>query len=149
MTVIVSLINDEEGDELKAYPDPITHGAPWTIGRGHTGPEVHQGLEWTEAQSDKQRDDDIAHATDGCRVHLNPWFDKLDEVRQAVLISMAFQMGINGLLDFVHMLGALRDQRWNAAAGEMLASKWAKQTPARAGRAARAIETGASQWGTA
>jgi len=26
--------------------------APWTIGVGHTGPEVHEGLEWTDAQVD-------------------------------------------------------------------------------------------------
>lgn len=147
MTVIVSLINAEEGDELVAYPDPITHGAPWTIGRGHTGPEVHDGLVWTQLQSDQARDSDISHAADGCRVHLNPWFDKLDEVRQAVLISMAFQMGIHGLLDFVHFLGAVRDGRWHAAAGEMLDSKWAKQTPKRGARQARAIETGETQWG--
>lgn len=146
MTVIVSLINVEEGNDLKAYPDPLTHAEPWTIGRGHTGPEVHEGLEWTEQQSAQARDDDIAHATDGCRVHLNPWFDKLDEVRQAVLISMAFQMGIHGLLNFVHFLGAMRDQRWHAAAGEMLDSKAAKQAPKRFARQARAIETGETQW---
>lgn len=146
MTVIISLIDNEEGDELDAYADPITHDEPWTIGRGHTGPGVHKGLTWTQLQSDQARDADIAHAVDGCRVHLSPWFDKLDEVRQAVLISMAFQMGINGLMAFVHFLGAVRDGRWNAAAGEMLDSKWAKQTPKRAARAARAIETGETQW---
>ena len=146
MSVIRNLIRIEEGTEHVAYPDPITSGEPWTIGRGHTGPEVHEGLVWDDTQIDAVTDADIAHATDGCRVHLNPWFDKLDEVRQAVLISMAFQMGIHGLLDFVHFLGAMRDERGLAAAGEMLASKWAKQTPKRAARAARAIETGATQW---
>lgn len=146
MSIVQNLVRVEEGTEHAAYPDPITHGAPWTIGRGHTGPEVHEGLVWDDAQIDAVMDADIAHATDGCRVHLNPWFDKLDEVRQAVLIGMAFQMGIRGLLNFVHFLGAMRDERWHAAAGEMLDSTWAKQTPKRAARAARAIETGATQW---
>jgi lysozyme len=71
-----------------------------------------------------------------------PWFSQLDEVRQAVLISMAFQMGVHGVLEVPRMLGALRDQRWNAAAGEIRNSDWYTQTHARAERAARAIETG-------
>ena len=40
----VELIKDFEGLELKAYPDPGTGGDPWTIGYGHTGPEVQPGL---------------------------------------------------------------------------------------------------------
>jgi lysozyme len=146
VSVIQSLIRVEEGTEHAAYPDAITRGAPWTIGCGHTGPEVHPGLVWSDAQIDAALDADIAHATDGCRAHLNPWFDDLDEVRQAVLIGMAFQMGIHGLLKFVHFLDAMRNQQWQAAASAMLDSLWAKQTPNRAARAARAIETGVSQW---
>ncbi|HZZ04621.1 lysozyme [Paraburkholderia sp.] len=46
------LIEDFEDDRLVAYPDPATGGAPWTIGRGHTGPEVRPGLKITQAQSD-------------------------------------------------------------------------------------------------
>lgn len=147
MTVIDRAIRVEENRETHAYVDPITKAEPWTIGEGHTGPEVHEGLVWNDAQIDAAKASDIAHARDGCRVHLNPWFDQLDEVRQAVLIAMAFQLGIHGLLEFVQFLGAMRDQRWHAAAGEMLDSKWAKKdSPARARRAARAIETGETQW---
>lgn len=32
-----------EGVRFTAYPDPATHGAPWTNGVGHTGADVHQG----------------------------------------------------------------------------------------------------------
>lgn len=39
--------------ELVAYPDPATGGAPWTIGWGHTGPEVVPGLRWTQQQADE------------------------------------------------------------------------------------------------
>jgi lysozyme len=46
------LIEDFEDDRLEAYPDPATGGDPWTIGRGHTGPEVHRDLKITQAQSD-------------------------------------------------------------------------------------------------
>ncbi len=39
--------------KLKAYPDPGSkNGEPWTIGWGHTGPEVKPGLVWTQEQAD-------------------------------------------------------------------------------------------------
>lgn len=40
----IELIKDFEGLRLEAYPDPGTGGDPWTIGHGHTGPEVQPGL---------------------------------------------------------------------------------------------------------
>ena len=40
----LDLVKSFEGLRLKAYPDPGTGGAPWTIGWGHTGPDVHPGL---------------------------------------------------------------------------------------------------------
>ncbi len=39
-----ALIKEFEGISLTAYPDPATGGQPWTIGYGHTGPEVYNGL---------------------------------------------------------------------------------------------------------
>jgi lysozyme len=47
----IDVIVESEGDVLRAYPDPKTHGDPWTIGYGHTGRDVHQGLVWTEGQA--------------------------------------------------------------------------------------------------
>jgi lysozyme len=42
-----------ESCALEAYPDPGSKdGTPWTIGWGHTGPEVVKGLKWTQRQSD-------------------------------------------------------------------------------------------------
>lgn len=45
-----ALITQWEGKELEAYPDPATGGEPWTIGVGHTGPEVHKGMKITDAE---------------------------------------------------------------------------------------------------
>lgn len=39
-----------EGLRLKAYRDPV---GVWTIGYGHTGPDVYEGLVWSQAQADK------------------------------------------------------------------------------------------------
>ncbi len=43
-----------------AYWDAL--GKVWTIGWGHTGPEVVEGLEWTQEQCDAQVDIDDAKA---------------------------------------------------------------------------------------
>lgn len=145
----------EEGRRFVAYPDPLTGAAPWTIGVGHTGPEVKRGVTWTIEQVEAHFAADIQHATDAVLLNL-PWAAQLDDARRAVLIGMTFQMGIGhrpspavkgtGLLGFPGALAAARDARWAAAAGEMLDSKWAKQTPKRAARMARQMETGAWQY---
>lgn len=46
----LSLIEMFEGERLRAYPDPGTGGAPWTIGFGHTA-HVHPGQTITHAQA--------------------------------------------------------------------------------------------------
>ncbi|WP_072094152.1 lysozyme [Trabulsiella odontotermitis] len=56
----LNLIKKSEGLELEAYPDPGTGGAPWTIGYGHTGPDVYKGLVWTDVQADKALRQDVA-----------------------------------------------------------------------------------------
>lgn len=48
---------------LTAYPDPGSRdGNPWTIGWGHTGPEVRKGLVWTQAQCDAADLEDMREA---------------------------------------------------------------------------------------
>ena len=140
MNVMDMLIRDE-GREHRAYPDPITHGAPWTIGVGHTGPEVHAGLTWTDVQIDANLHADVLNATQACS-NAFLWFDALDEARQAVLVAMAFQMGIGGLLKFVNTLAAVGRGDYAAAADGMRASVWARQTPLRAIRMAEQMQTG-------
>lgn len=42
-----------ENCKLVAYPDPGSKdGKPWTIGWGHTGPEVKPGLVWVQEYAD-------------------------------------------------------------------------------------------------
>lgn len=143
----------EEGRRFTAYPDPLTGAAPWTIGVGHTGADVRRGVTWTADQVEAVFAADIKHATDAVLLNL-PWSANLNDARRAVLIGMAFQMGIgrapsaavkgSGLLAFVNFIAAVSDGRYSQAAGEMLDSKWAKQTPKRASRMSRQMDTG--QW---
>jgi lysozyme len=71
------------------------------------------------------------------------WFGKLNEARQGVLINMAYQMGVGGLLKFHDTLDYIQHGSFDLAAAEMLDSKWARQTPARAKRLAKRMKTGA------
>lgn len=60
-------------------------------------------------------------------------FLELSSVRQDVLLEMAYQMGVGGLLHFKRMWSALRAEEWENAADEMMDSRWAtKQSPGRA-----------------
>lgn len=71
-----------------------------------------------------------------------PWFDELDEVRQGVLLNMAYQMGVDGLLKFKATLSHVKARQWTAASVGMLDSLWAKQTPERAERLATQMRLG-------
>ena len=71
-----------------------------------------------------------------------PWTTKLSEPRFAVLVNMAFQMGIGGLLKFKRMLGSIENGQYKEASMEMLDSLWAQQTPERAKRLSKQMETG-------
>ena len=70
------------------------------------------------------------------------WFPKLNEARQAALLSMAYQMGLSGLLGFRRTLATMASGDWEKASREMLNSKWARQTPERAQRTAYIIRYG-------
>lgn len=67
---------------------------------------------------------------------------QLDEVRAAVIVSMAYQIGVVGLRKFRFFLQAVKEENWQLASDHMLDSRWAKQTPARADRHAEMMRTG-------
>ena len=76
-----------------------------------------------------------------------PWFQSLDDARKGVLLNMAFQLGVDGLLGFKNTLAMVESGKYSEAAQGMLQSKWASQTPARAERMAKQMETGVWQYG--
>lgn len=71
-----------------------------------------------------------------------PWFRDLSYPRKAALIGMAYQMGLAGLYGFKNTLAYVEAGQYEAAAAGMLASKWARQTPPRARRAAYMMRYG-------
>lgn len=60
------------------------------------------------------------------------WFQGLNSVRQDVILNMAFNLGIEGLLKFRKTISYLKERDWEKAGEEMLNSKWAGQVGNRA-----------------
>lgn len=138
-------IAQEEGCRLTAYPDPLSGGEPWTIGYGHAR-GVLPGTVWTQAEADdalSEDMDDTANALDGAIA----WWRGLSLMRQAVLLSMAYQLGVSSLLGFPRMLACAQAGDFIGAADQMRASRWATQTPARANRLADQMQTDISSYG--
>lgn len=73
------------------------------------------------------------------------WYLVLNPSRQVIIISMAYQMGLSGLLKFKKMIAALERNNWEEAARQALDSRWAKQTPERANRHADVLCSGSIQ----
>ena len=69
-------------------------------------------------------------------------FDELNADRQYALIDMCFQLGGVGLRKFRIMRKALENKDFDKACEACLKSKYAKQTPVRARKIARAIKLG-------
>jgi lysozyme len=71
-----------------------------------------------------------------------PWASQLDEVRQRVLLDMAFNLGLPGLLEFRRTLATIQAGRYQQAAAMMLESKWAAQVGQRARRLSQMMVSG-------
>jgi len=136
----LSLIKFHEGCRLVAYKD--TRGI-WTIGYGHTGPEVIEGLVWTQEQADAALYAEVALALARAVADLgqDAW-DALDPVRQAVLVDMAYELGGRGLAGFRGMLGAIRASDWAGASVDGRDSAWDFEVPSRADMDMNAILSG-------
>ena len=131
---------------LRAYPDPITRGSPWTIGLGHTGHEVHQDTVWTADQCWKAFYSDYSNAqTSAAHIVGGDSWAALNEPRRAVLADMAFNIGFSRLAGFQHMLAAIKICEWQTAHDELLDSEYAKQVKSRADMNAKTLLTG--EWG--
>jgi lysozyme len=80
----------EEGKRNNAYPDPATGGEPWTIGVGHTGPDVYPGLYWSDEQIMAALAKDVKWAEDA--VNQNVTYNVNQEQFDA-LVEFAFNIG--------------------------------------------------------
>jgi lysozyme len=116
----------DEGEVLKMYLDSLK--IP-TIGIGHN----LRDKPISKRASRMILEDDIADTIDALDKNL-PWWNKMDDERQNVLVNMCFNMGIGTLLQFKNTLKAMEDGLYEEAAEGMANSLWAKQVGSRADR---------------
>lgn len=90
------IIAEFEGCSLKAYPDPGTGDAPWTIGYGHTGPEVEKGSVISQAIADGLLAIDMKTAASAVFEYL-PMAKDWTPNQQAALISFTYNVGATQL----------------------------------------------------
>lgn len=133
---IEELLEFEEGSIPHAYQDSEKY---WTIGIGRLI-DKRKGGKLSQDEIMYLLKNDIAKR----REYLNKkfkWFSQLDEVRQAVVISMVFQTG--GLESWPGFCNAMAMRDYLKAADEMLDSKVAReQAPKRWQRQAEMMRTG-------
>jgi lysozyme len=125
----------EEGYKEKPYR--CTQGY-LTIGVGHNLDA--SGL--CEAAIIAQLEHDIEVAKQGAMRIAPGWFEKLDRVRQEVLILMVFQLGERGASKFVNTLADIKAGNYKSAADRIRRSTWAGQTPMRVARLCNLLESG-------
>ena len=91
LSLAAQFVRAHESCRLAAYPDS---GGVWTVGWGHTGAEVHEGLSWTQAEADAQLDADLAEFAEAV-TRLKRRL--LSDQQMAALISFAFNLGVDAL----------------------------------------------------
>jgi lysozyme len=123
-----------EGLRLTCYTDTV---GKRTIGVGRNLDDV--GI--TRLEALRLLDNDLDRVEAQAR-HAFPWFDGLDEARQDVILNMLFNLGLGGLQTFKKFLNCVSQGRYEDAAREMLASKWATQVGQRAQDLAQQMRTG-------
>lgn len=130
------LIGEEEGRKATVYAD--SRGIQ-TIGIGCVVDPKVPGAGLCDDAIDVQFDHDSVAARHLATLY--PHFADLSPIRQAVIISLCFQMGTKPL-GWTQFRGALERQDYAAAAAAGRQTLWAQQqTPKRAEREMRMLET--------
>lgn len=113
------LIERDEGDRLTAYPDPGTGGSPWTIGYGHTGPDVFPELVITELQAQGLLMSDLLKFEDGVTDDLNGGAVATSDAEFSAMVSLAYNIGL-GAFRTSSVLRLHRLGQFDAAANAFL-----------------------------
>ena len=120
----------DEGLRLKPY---LCTAGKQTIGYGRNLDDV--GISEAEAKAMLAADIEVA-TQDAKSFATTAVWDELSDARQAVLINMAFNLGLSRLSQFKRVQANLALHAYEDAAAEMLNSRWARQVPNRAQRLA-------------
>lgn len=131
MTLAVDLIKKHEGFRSMPYLD--TEGN-WTLGFGTL-------LPINEREAELLLRARMTDSRDELRI-LFPRYDYLNETRQAVLQDLHYNLGYTRLSAFKKLRAAIARSDFEAAAHEILDSKYAKQVKGRATLLAALMQSG-------
>ena len=136
MSKLIEMIKEHEGVVRHAYQDSRGY---WTIGVGRLIDEKLGG-----GLSDGEIDYLLANDVKRCREEAAqyPWFEGMNEPRQAVILSMLFNLGKPNFDKFKNMQAALEAGDHMTASNEMLDSRWAGQVGRRAIEMSEMMESG-------
>jgi len=140
---IEKLLRFEEGFRADPYycsEKYPTIGIGWKIGGKNQPLEDFKWMQISEEAALAQCKSEVDDLAVNLRCVINCW-QELSEARQSVLISMAYQMGIGGLMRFKKMIAAIEVNDFVEAAQQGMNSLWANQTYARANRHMRMMLT--------
>jgi GH24 family phage-related lysozyme (muramidase) len=140
MINIEKMLTSDEGKRLKVY---ICTGGYKTVGIGHNldadralhilERELQLGDYITESECTALFKYDLDKVKAGI-VKKIPFFIRLHEYHQAMLINMTFQMGLKGLLKFKNMLHGLEEGDIYLVSSSIRSSLYYEQTKNRAMR---------------
>ena len=128
-------IRIDEGFRSQLYKCPSDK---WTIGYGRNLED--NGI--TELEAEILLKHDLQQAQDDASQYAGPVYLTLSPNRKAVLINMAFNLGLPRLSQFVKLKEALIKQDFAEAAVQMLDSRWHDQVGVRAQRLAKQMKEG-------
>ena len=140
--LIMALLNFEEGYRAKPYY--CSEGYPtvaigWRIGpKG--APLENYNMYITKPVAKVLLADRVNHIES--RLETFGWYSRQTAGRKAVLISMAYQMGVSKLFKFKNMIAALEAGDFARASSEAIDSLWYEQTKERATRHANTLKCG-------
>jgi lysozyme len=144
---LIDLIADHEGLILKVYDDAtgkeigagdVLIGHP-TIGVGRN--IAKDGLGISQEEAEFMLENDIERVKEEIK---NFPIENLNEARTAIIIDMAFNMGISRFnpTRWPNFFRAVANEDYDNAKKEMLDSNWARQTKRRSVRLAEMMRTG-------
>lgn len=124
---LIEQLKRHEGFRGAPYQD--TEGV-WTIGYGLTN------ITKEEAETI------LRMRVETLRKQLELHLYSLDPARQDVILNMAYNLGVLGVMGFQRMWAAIYRHDYEEAARQMLNSKWRRQVGQRAVELARIMESG-------
>lgn len=131
--LLKKMLMAQEGIQTKFYIDTMGRAS---VGVGRNLQDVGLSIEEVNLLFANDIERVVEQATEAF-----PWLASLSDVRQSVVLSMCFNLGVHGFAAFLQTIAFIKLGKWPDAAREMLNSKWATQVGQRAKVLATMLQT--------